>query len=830
MLRSWTSGLFFSDPPGPVCQDRVVAALDRFPLEKRCAELVHLFQELSLKELQHYLPMLVESIFGFGAQLGWGLRTLVHRDHPNDFSAVRFFLGPQGPLLSVLYRLLSDGSLKYDFPVGCLPSATQKALSEGVIPPLYASKIYSTGIGNLQSSLQLNAFEFYMFHFAYHVVNPNHNQGNTGDIGGGSDAVYLSLLEAYLQFYLPTDRSSFPALPGYFPMSFTPQLSPLYPEPDPFGSPRTSTPFAPEQPPQLYQRRSLLKQGLGGPQGSPVSPARQSPLGSAPGSPGGEAWCSETFLVLLVEFWLGRQSPRPAPQTVTAVGSFHHSIAPAADSFLPNVDQMRMVRSLVKYLHFFTNCDPPQPATIYPCTIPGPLDDLRSKLIPQLLRKKLYIFLKQALTSWPLDASFRLPLETWLSFLQPWRYASVYSRDCEQEERLVEGRWQPFVQENLLFYTALFGVLLPRFFRMDLASRRNSFMLYRVTKVLSQENLASMIMEAEGSMGGSSVPSSPQLGASTLLRRAVSATTANVVRQQMGDLEEPGFVYQPMFGEDVRSKVNQLVRLLSQAWQALDIERQVHGPQESVSWWGRLGTFLGAWGPQDEALELRRTLSYLQSATNDLCHLFKLQLPSISSLGSTTLDSPLTRSEPGRDVADSRDLSFLQRSVQRVARQRPCNVGYQGNPDTQPIRSYEITFLVRILHALSCYLNDKYGPVMQALYQGDSFSGHLARQLLCPPTTYQRVTKTGGDRAPVRETIRLPPRVCLRPLAQKQGLGFLGFLLFFAYTWGYSPLLVAFLGLVWFALLTFARATVSWGLRGFSWSSVSSSLREHLHS
>lgn len=42
---------------------------------------------------------------------------------------------------------------------------------------------------------------------------------------------------------------------------------------------------------------------------------------------------------------------------------------------------------------------------------------------------------------------------------------------------------QPFVQENLLFYTALFGVLLPRFFRMDLASRRNSFMLYRVTKV-----------------------------------------------------------------------------------------------------------------------------------------------------------------------------------------------------------------------------------------------------------------------------------------------------------------------------------------------------------
>ncbi|CAN7985356.1 unnamed protein product, partial [Ixodes hexagonus] len=823
-----------------------------------------LLARLSHQELQHYLPMLVESIFGFGAQLGWGLRTLVHRDQPHDFRAVRLFLGPQGPLLGLVYRLLSDGTLKYDFPVSCLPSATQKALSEGVIPPLYASKIYSTGIGNLQSLLQLNAFEFYMFHFAYHVVNPSHNQvschnfvtqrgsvhdtlkGNIGDIGGGSEAVYLSLLEDYLHFYLPSDRSSPPALPGYFPAAFSSQPrqvrpastnvlpfhSPLYPEPEPFGSPHTPARFPQEQQPQAYQRRSLLKQGLGlaGMQGSPATPTRQSPLGSAHGVLRGEAWCSETFVVLLVEFWLGKQSPMPTPQTTTGLGSFHHSMAPATDSFVPNVDQMRMVRSLVKYLHFFTNCCPPQAPTLYPCTLQGPLDDLKSKLIPQVLRKKLYVFLKQALTSWPLDASFRLPLETWLSFVQPWRYASTHSRDCEQEERLVEGRWQPFVQENLLFYTALFGVLLPRFFRMDLASRRNSFMLYRVTKVLSQENLASMIIEAEGSMGGGSVPSSPQLGASTLLRRAVSATTANVVRQQMGDLEEPGFVYQPMFGEDVRSKVNQLVRLLSQAWHTLDVERQVRGPQDADSWWGRLGTFLGAWGSQDEGSELRRSLSYLQSATNDLCYLFKLQAPSISSLGATTLlNSASMRSETGRDVMDSRDVSFLQQNVRRMVTQKPCNVGYQGNPDTQPIRSYEITFLVRLLHAFSCFLNDKYGPLMQVTYQADTFSGHLAKQLLCPPTTFQRVTKSGGDRAPIRETVRLPARVCLRPLAQKQTLGFLGFLLFFAYTWDYSPLLVAFLGLMWFVLLTFARATVSWGLHGLSLSQVSSSLRRHLH-
>ncbi|KAL1455791.1 hypothetical protein MTO96_043619 [Rhipicephalus appendiculatus] len=120
------------------------------------------------------------------------------------------------------------------------------------------------------------------------------------------------------------------------------------------------------------------------------------------------------------------------------------------------------------------------------------------KVLPRLFRKRLYMFLKHALASWPLDSSLRLPLETWLSFIQPWRYACSEMRHADRQKSIsqgVEAHWQPFVQEHLLFYTELLGVLLPRFFRMDLASRYCAFVLFRVTKVLFQPNLFAMISE-----------------------------------------------------------------------------------------------------------------------------------------------------------------------------------------------------------------------------------------------------------------------------------------------------------------------------------------------
>ncbi|KAH7955452.1 hypothetical protein HPB52_000902 [Rhipicephalus sanguineus] len=78
-----------------------------------------------------------------------------------------------------------------------------------------------------------DAFELYMFHFAYYIVNPSQpgtqhqlQQPVVLDtiVGEGQKAsgtilecLYLALLQDYLHYYLPHDRDYAPELPGYHP-------------------------------------------------------------------------------------------------------------------------------------------------------------------------------------------------------------------------------------------------------------------------------------------------------------------------------------------------------------------------------------------------------------------------------------------------------------------------------------------------------------------------------------------------------------------------------------------------------------------------------------
>lgn len=76
-------------------------------------------------------------------------------------------------------------------------------------------------------------------------------------------------------------------------------------------------------------------------------------------------------------------------------------------------ERVRTVRVLIKHLHAFSAKHLSDPAI---------RSSALRKYARQIMCARAYHYIKHQVTTWPLDASFRLVLELWLSFIQPWRY------------------------------------------------------------------------------------------------------------------------------------------------------------------------------------------------------------------------------------------------------------------------------------------------------------------------------------------------------------------------------------------------------------------------
>lgn len=91
------------------------------PLQQRCGELTILFDRANPKDLQHIFPILIERIFGLNGSVGWGLRSITCETNNRDFNILHHFLGPLGPVFRLIYKLLGDGFVRYDYPLSQLP-------------------------------------------------------------------------------------------------------------------------------------------------------------------------------------------------------------------------------------------------------------------------------------------------------------------------------------------------------------------------------------------------------------------------------------------------------------------------------------------------------------------------------------------------------------------------------------------------------------------------------------------------------------------------------------------------------------------------------------
>ena len=747
------------------------------PLVQRCKEIATLIDESSTTELQHVFPILIDSLFGTTDNIGWGLHSITFKENPHDYETLCNFLNPQGPVFCLCYKLLPDCYLKYNFPVSYLPVKIRLMLEEGVIPPFYLDKIRDDQGTRAVSALTMNPFEYYIFHFAYHLTNPWLQVQQLENVWVNWETVYVQLAHCYLYHFLPRDNS--PVLPIIGPyIRKTPQRK-LVQTPE---SKRLQTP--------RLLRTSIL---------SPGSPNSTSTVPQQQCLP--QVWRSETVVHVFLDFWLEYTEDQLNPRLSTS----YFASVPRRHS-IHSGEHIRLVRAFIKTLHEFANSATGDKSA---------MDELKRIILPSV-QGKIYTFLRKAIHHWPLDSSFRLILEAWLSFIQPWRYfpGISYTKEgkSEEEERgKIHDvyRWIPFVANNLLAYTAIFQQLLPRFMRTDLVAPKNALMLFRVTKVFSQPNLAKMICEVETHMD--------DVG---LSRSRVSANQwASIVRQQILEFEGPTYQYIPMFSMATISEVVCLLSTIKQAHltatSLIDALEKKRKNRRFLIW----EFFYGNDCSSDEISieERRRVPIYLANGQQQLIEIFEINVEDIpqvaieadqeyhESILSTSfrhesqLDTSLDTSKPGVYVPIQKDRQTCQ------------YIEYMGDPELQPVRSNENAFLVRHLYRFCTYINFKYRQEISSLYHRRGFLGSVCRQVLQPPTKIVKLPKRTASGFSSGYEERIPPRLSLRPLANYSFLLIIILGTFIAWLTNYGGL--AFLGLafcIWFVYIIIRATLEPW--------------------
>uniref|UniRef100_A0A8C7USX7 Sphingomyelin phosphodiesterase 4 n=1 Tax=Oncorhynchus mykiss TaxID=8022 RepID=A0A8C7USX7_ONCMY len=712
------------------------------PFLQRCQELVKVIDDYPAKELHLIFPWLVESVFGSldGVIMGWNLQFLQARS--NEYNIVMDFLDPSGPMMKLVYKLQAE-EYKYEIPVSFLPP------------------------------------------------------------GAHLDNAYFVLVDTYLKYFLPTEGSVPPS-----------------PFADNRGSVSPPAPRAPSVPFAGYgiHSTSLLKRHISHQPSVTADPAAQ------------EIWRSEALLQVFVEIWLHHYSLEmyqklQSPQVKLALLHYRLSMSsmpcqpltpPGSgtldtyQTFTPTEEHVLVVRLLVKHLHAFSCSLKPEQVCSSPSahSHASPLEEFKRVVVQRFVQQKLYVFLQHCFGHWPLDASFRAVLETWLSYIQPWRYTGENTNPQTDQNKGVPEKWGLFVQENLLMYTKLFQGFLNRVVRIDLVNVKNALMVFRVAKVFAQPNLSEMIQKGEQLFlepehvlhhRQHRVFLTPSHGGSFLSARQ-SVVTDGVfrVKSHVYGLEGQDCQYKQMFGTELRGAVLKLIQIIAQARQTAkrisDHSAEVAANNSFMSWFGMGSpdlnyTFNG--GEVDDTGEcVKKTHEFLERSLDYLCLIFRLNAGQLSQL-MATLGS-------GQDDGNSRQLPDCVQGengliltdlgrMQIINGLRRFEIEYQGDPELQPIRSYENAVLVRLFFKISSLVNERFGGHMEVLCSRPDFLGRLGRHYLASP----EVMADGRQRSP--ETRRTAernrrPRLSLRTLASYRTLLMLLFLYLFGVLFSFGPI------------------------------------------
>lgn len=751
------------------------------PLQEKILELTRIIDHSSPnKDLQALFPQLINNIFSSIFNNGWGLRNVTCDLNRYDFDALISFFEPLGPMFRLCYKLLSDPQLKYNLPLNMLPLDLQMSLERGRCTQFYTDMLITDSQTLNVVALALNPFDYYIMNFALHLINNSQNKSTWENW----NSVYFALACDYLMHFLPTDPNVtvLPLIPNY--TGKVPMAAPLQTANRP-----------------LYSPSLLLIPDLSG--------NTMSNQHTAQNQSRNEVWRSETVLQIFIDIWmsveqLGVQNLELYQNTYQVLSS--------------SPERVRTVRVLVKHLHAFSAKHLSDPAV---------RSSALRKYARQVLCVRAYHYIKHLVTTWPLDASFRLVMELWLSFIQPWRYINntitqdrfPASNTVPEDVNLIglDASFTQFIAENFPSYTCIFQLVLPRFMRLDLTAYKNVVMLFRLGKVFSQLHLIPILRNLEQGITDSGSPLNNSMDFNYNNSSFDQSYTYNgvplhkwvtIAKQAISELNmSANYDYEPIWGDNTRHYASEFVKRIISAKLAAENNVQEFSKRMSLrnqGIWQAIKNFLMIGNQdEDEVLldECKKVPTYLGNCIHNFSNIFGLN------------ENMLTSVEPIIEENSLESSSYVNStsfpiSITNKLRSKVNLVHYMGDPDLMPITTYESTIFVRMLYQIASRLNELYGSQFTRLWNRNDIFGYVAREVLQRPCTIQTYVKDITNHQNVVSQ-ELPPRLSLRRLGSHAFVVWvtLGYIIFRLFSFsGLSYLFT--LVLVW-ALIVFTKGRAS---------------------
>ncbi|KAF9920149.1 hypothetical protein FBU30_010055 [Linnemannia zychae] len=538
------------------------------------------------KSFYEFLPKLCQILFGSKESRGWLHLPMSKTEENPLFELIR----PGGVLMRFLLSRYVDPAFIYEMVPDSLPRRTQAKLDPTQyqnLPPIYLTRVNlvktTAPVGAQKTmttitkvNLNFNMLEYFLFYFAYALTlddddvnfrglrrtDPKlafkiHGPSPTVATTAGArqpgwtagvqppkaptsrvlvDGSYFDLYQQYLHYFLPT------------------------PEHNTDTTPTSNELKAKKKTLSVFNDTAI----------EDSADRQQTDLG-----------LSEFFIGTIVELWLGQNDKGVDNRVVRYVQ--------------PGADIAGCICVLLSHLASHDCSQYVLGGELLPTHVQDStgkmilnLAGMARKSAYQYIRPQLYTFIHLGLQFWPLDETFPSLVDTWLTWITPWRYGR---RDGSIAGDTVSEKWQPFVFDNLLFYTILLELYMPRLSNASqnprvavvpapLTLNKELRSIQRVMKVYMAGNLKEVLKIAEQAIvwpenfSTSSYAMFEALAdggmAGTGRQDPTSAflsSMVNVLHRQSQQFEGPQYSYEALFLVEGsgRSKIRMLLTKLGNA-------------------------------------------------------------------------------------------------------------------------------------------------------------------------------------------------------------------------------------------------------------------------